>query len=374
MLNHRFMSIADRALQAVADSGHTKWDKDRLQKKLDETVVYLKDYCETFSGPGNIDYDPIELMLDARTKDQERSLEIVAVDKLTKVPKLKTEVIFYIHDCSGAYESLLLNISKKSTSEELLFKLGRRSEAGIKLHESAHFYVGPDITWKKEALHINLGSEVSTYRYQRGLSDFKLYFDRVQRGPVHVFVDRGPSIHLFLTTENWSRLFSLARLIDNEKIVVLKGTDGTLYHAKQVLGQLELSDAVVFRFNWETNRKDRIEVGLTTLDCTEILLEARTYILSENRHRAAEGWLVEVHPKSSEPPDVLKQKPRIQHRRRIIQYTLPGPTSTGDAPGDPLSATARVKNMIEKLERERKEVEEKDKRSKKGFFGRVFGK
>ncbi|EUC67764.1 hypothetical protein RSOL_553420 [Rhizoctonia solani AG-3 Rhs1AP] len=376
----QFMTIADYALQAAAgftqSPDNKPWDKEPLQEVLDKAVLDLEGYCKTLSGFE--DYDPIALMLKARSKDQERSLRIAAISKL------KSQVSFYIHEGSGPWKMLSLNISKESTSEELLFKLGRKPEAQIRLHESAHFYTGPDITWNKEVMHIKLGSDPSTYRPKPGFSDFKTYFGAPQQGPVHVFVDRNPSIHILLTATKWSRLFSLARLIDNDKIMVLKGVDGTLYHAQQVVGQLNIptSGAGVFQLDRATNNKDRINAELPTsaIDCIEILRNAHTFILAENRRWTTKEWLIEVAPTSHEPPKSLTEGPKIRHiGRRVIHHTLPESLpSTVNRAGTTANATIHVKGMVEKLEKERKEAEkrikEEQKGKGKGLFGRVFGR
>ncbi|CAE6418035.1 unnamed protein product [Rhizoctonia solani] len=331
-------------------------------------------------------------MLNARIKDQERSLRIATVDKLKKIPEIKSQIDFYIHDGSGPHQLLSLNISKKSTSEEILFKLGRNPTANIKLHESAHFYTGPDITWvnKNTVMHIKLGSDPSTYRSKKGFSDFKAYFDSVKRGPVHVFVDRNPSIHILLTTKKWSRLFSLARLIDNDKTMVLKSVDGSLYHAQQVVGQLILSSTGVgvFQLDRATNLKTRTQAGLTASDCIGILREARGFIVAEGRRLNKHGgWLIEVQPSSSEPFDG-STKPKIEYRKGISRnLLLDFSPSTGNVAGNSAQAvshgastgadaTTRVKEMVKKFEQEKKDTEkrEKERGEKKGFFGRVFGK
>ncbi|KDN35552.1 hypothetical protein RSAG8_11467, partial [Rhizoctonia solani AG-8 WAC10335] len=281
-------------------------------------------------------------MLEARIKDEKRSLRIAAVDKLKKIPEIKSQVTFYIHDGSGPHQLLSLNISKKSTSEEILFKLGRNPSAKIKLHESAHFYTGPDITIKG-AMQIKLGSGPSTYRSKEGFSDFKAYFDSVERGPVHVFVDRNPSIHILLTTKKWSRLFSLARLIDNDKTMVLKSVDGSLYHAQQVVGQLILSSTGVgvFQLDRATNLKTRTQAGLTASDCIGILREARGFIVAEGRRlNKYGGWLIEVQPSSSEPFDG-STKPKLEYRKGISRnLLLDFSPSTGNVAGNSAQAVS----------------------------------
>ncbi|KDN35559.1 hypothetical protein RSAG8_11474, partial [Rhizoctonia solani AG-8 WAC10335] len=324
-------------------------------------------------------------MLEARIKDEKRSLRIAAVDKLKKIPEIKSQIDFYIHDGSGPHQLLSLNISEKSTSEEILFKLGRNPTANIKLHESAHFYTGPDITWvnKNTVMHIKLGSDPSTYRSKKGFSDFKAYFDSVKRGPVHVFVDRNPSIHILLTTKKWSRLFSLARLIDNNKTMVLKSVDGSLYHAQQVVGQLSLSDAGVFQLDRAKNARIRTEARLVASDCIGILYEAREFIVKEgkrwdkpNNPQPTKGWLIE--PSSSEPFDG-STKPKIEHRkgisRNLLLDRLDFTPSTGDVADNSAQAvshgaskgadaTTHVKEMVKK-DAERRE---KERGEKKGFF------
>ncbi|CAE6455666.1 unnamed protein product [Rhizoctonia solani] len=376
----RFVAIANQALEAVANSGDTKEGKELLQGKLDKAISDLDEYCETLSLE---QCNPQALMLDARKKDQERNRKIVAVEKLKKIPEIKSGVEFYIHDGSNLSEQIQLNISKKSGSEEILFKLGRKLTPPIKLHENAYFYTGPDFTWNKSVVRIKWGSDPSKYHPKKGISDFKTYFDAVQRGPVHVFVDRNPSIHILLTNNKWSRLFSLSKIIDNGEIVVLKGADGPLYHA-QMVSQLALSSAWVFQVDRETNGKARTKAELTKSDCIGILREAHTFILTEDRRWGAKGWLIEICPKSDKPPDSSTEEHKIRHtEKRRIQLTLPDSLPpTGGGSSKLTNATIHVKEMVQRLEGERREAEEKEKergkgsgkKEKKGFFGRVFGK
>ncbi|CUA76587.1 hypothetical protein RSOLAG22IIIB_12376 [Rhizoctonia solani] len=406
-----FVTKADQALQAVAaPPGEKPWDQESLQRKIDEAILGLKDYCGTLelkysdrsiffptgtgTGADTVDielaysledheYSNFELMMfDARTKDQERSLKIAAVDKLKKIPEIKSEIDFYIHDGSAPSELIRLKISKKSTSEEVLFKLGRNPSVQIKLHEQAYLYTGPDITWQKSILLIDWGSNPSAYRPKKGIPDFKSYFESAQRGPVHVFVDRNPSIHILLTTNIWSRLFSLARLIDTKigKVMVLKGADGVLFHAQQVVGGIpsEGTGFEVFQLDRATKVKTRTEASLVASDCIGVLCKARDYIIQEGARWANsknQGWVIQVNPNLSEPPNVSMQ-PGIQRvRRKFLNDNLPSTgnvaatttVSHGSTGSKVADATTRVKEMVAKLE----EAEKKEKKEKKGFFGRL---
>ncbi|KAL5635285.1 hypothetical protein ACGC1H_004163 [Rhizoctonia solani] len=168
--------------------------------------------------------------------------------------------------------------------------------------------------------------------------------------------------------------------------MVLKGADGNLYHAEQLVGQLiiPISGAGVFKLNRTTNKKDRIEARLTKFDCVEILREARTFILTDDKRRDTGGWLIEIHPTSAMPPGNLTEEHKIrQTEKRKIQLVLPDSSpTTGNGAGKLTNATTHVKEMVERLEKERKQAEEKErersggKKENKGIFaiGRMFGK
>ncbi|CUA76972.1 hypothetical protein RSOLAG22IIIB_12460 [Rhizoctonia solani] len=376
---HKFTIIANQALQAVASStDNKKWSKDSLQEELDKAILDLEEFYGTLSDFK--DYDPRELMLHARKKDQERNRTIAAVDTLKKIPKIKSEVDFYIHDGGDLSENIRLNISKKSTSEEVLFKLGRNLSPRIELHENAYFYTGRDFTWTDlKVMHIKWGSDSSTYNPKEGVSDFKTYFDSVPRGPIHVFVDRNPSIHLLLTTNKWSRLFSLSKLVDNGNTMVLKGADGILFHAQQVVGQIPSgTEYVVFQFDRTTNTKTRANASLPALpNHIEILLEARKFIITEGARRAKAGWLVQVTPNLDDPPSFSTKK---HHKARIIHNSLPdAPSPRGLKMGKMEDATTHVRDMVARIEQEKRDAEDKKKEAEKrvkkgGLLNRFFGK
>ncbi|CAE6437442.1 unnamed protein product [Rhizoctonia solani] len=398
MLNDRFVAIADRALQAVAsvDSKMDKkqWD-EKLQTKLDEAILELAGYWDKLSGFGKD--DPMMQMIEAREKDEERKSKIISVGELKKIPKFKNDVKCYIHEGSGEHISVPLNISKQSTAEEVLFKLARNPDARIKLHESAFFYTR--LTWRGKdseikATHLELVSGASAYRAKKGFSDFKEYFNSTgpEPGPVHVFVDRNPSIHILLTTRNWSRLFSLARVIENETVVVLKGVDGTLYHARHVFEKLiqptTNMECMVFRLD-QQNMKTRTNVGLKATECINILCEARNFIRVEDKRKSPSKWLIEIPSASltTEPSfDSLASKPKMHYKPGLprplplgsstsvgsVAASSMRTTSQGSGTGGGSDATRRVKEMVERLENERKEAEKKEK-EKKGFLSRMFG-
>ncbi|KAH7313237.1 hypothetical protein B0J17DRAFT_687515 [Rhizoctonia solani] len=392
----KFVAVADRALQTVAfvdPKMDKKQREEKLQTKLDEAILELVEYWDKLSDFE--DYDPRMLMVEARGKDEERKSKILSVDELKKIPKLKSEVKCHIHEGSGSHIAISLNISKQSTAEEVLFKLARNAATQIKLHESAFFYTR--ISWKEKdsdttATNLDLVSGASTYRAKKGFSDFKEYFNSTERGPIHVFVDRNPSIRILLTTKDWSRLFSLARVIDKEKVVVLKSVDGTLYHAQHVVEKLIHSTknmkCEVFRLD-QQNTRTRTNAGLKPSDCIGMLCEARNFVRAEDKRKSPSKWLIEI-PSASlsmEPSfDNSPSKPKIQYKPGLPRSLPLGSsasvgsaaassmqtTSQGSGTGGGSDATRRVKEMVERLENERKEAEKKEK-EKKGFFGRVFG-
>ncbi|CAE6357855.1 unnamed protein product [Rhizoctonia solani] len=420
----KFVAIADLALQAVASKGKDIKNED-LQLKLDEAIIELVKYWQDLSTLGEHKYDPETLMLEARKTDEKRQRQIASVDELKKIPMLKTKVSFYIHEGSKQPLLLPLKVSESSTNEELLFKLGRNPASRIGLHENAFFYTqivweGDKTTAKNLGLTIGKGSE---YTSKEGLSDLNSYFKgKILQGPIHVFVDRNPCIHILLTTKDWSRLFSLVRLIDSNKVIVLKGefasppplgqldelrskrtgVDGTLYHAQQVVDKFIEPNARIDQYNvfWldqKANQKVRKDANIQApkSNCIGALCEARKFIIGQGGSRSdtikqpKPKWLIEIPSKALNTNPSFNgwgPKPRIQRPAFPLSSSNSGGVTTSSTQTtsrglgtrtEPDSATNRVKMMVERMENERKEAEKKEKekreKEKKGIFGRIFG-
>ncbi|CAE7170048.1 unnamed protein product [Rhizoctonia solani] len=355
----------------------------------------------------SVHYDPIELMYEARKKDEARQRTIMTKENIKKISLPKGTVPFHIHDGSPTTAIVSHRICKESTEEEVLFKLSRGG-AAIKLQENAFFYI--HIHWKGEnTMAVNLGlksSRTSELCSKKKLLAFKDYFDAnaslpASQGPlpVHVFLDRDPCIHILLTTKNWSRLFSLARIIENNQTIVLKGVDGTLYHAKQVMGELITPNAKIGQY-WVHRRGNiggqgsRYQVGLKApaSDCIGNLLQAREHIRQEEVRLKKESkypsWLIEIASEAlNKEPDFGKwgsnpkfASPSASGLRPTIREWRPAPsqavsgsagtTSHVSNSGQPEQAHSLVKKMAQKYEEDRKKNEKKDK----GFFGKLFGK
>ncbi|KAH7318030.1 hypothetical protein B0J17DRAFT_724325 [Rhizoctonia solani] len=232
------------------------------------------------------------------------------------------------------------------------------------------------MTWKQNdsdttAVNLDLVSGSSTYRAKKGLSDFKDYFNSTVRGLIHVLVDQDPSIRILLATKSWSRLFSLARVIENETVIVLKGVDGTLYHAQHVVGKLI-----------DSTKNMKCEVSRLNQENTRTRI--RNFVRAEDKRRSPSKWLIEISSASlsMEPSfDNSLLRPKIHYKSRFrpsfplgssasvgsVAASSMRTNSQGSGTGGGSDATRRVKEMVERLENERKEAEKKEK-EKKGFF------
>ncbi|KAG8755920.1 hypothetical protein FRC11_005661 [Ceratobasidium sp. 423] len=405
-LGLRFVATSEKALRDVAAHGHSKgkeFNDAHLQAQLDKAIETLWEYWDQLASAvdESDNYDPINLMYEARKKDEVRQRTIMTKENLQKITIPKETISFYIHDGTATPTLTPHRICKESTAEEVLFKLGRDPAVNVKLHENASFYT--HLSWKgEETMAVNLGltsSRTSEMCPKKGFSDFKKYFDiKGTPGPVHVFVDRNPCIHVLLTTTKWSRLFSLVKIIEKNKTIVLKGVDGTLYHAQQVVNELITPNAKVDQY-WvsrreqQGTRRTRQSAGLKApaSDCITNLLQAREYISKEDaRHQWPDpSWLIEI------PSQALKDNPTFDKwgsnpkfasasgsRPTMLKWN-PAP-STGHAASSSTSLTTQgsgtvggadqahsvVKRMAMKYEEDRKKNEKKEK----SFLGRFFGK
>ncbi|KAJ1309436.1 hypothetical protein OPQ81_006212 [Rhizoctonia solani] len=163
------------------------------------------------------------------------------------------------------------------------------------------------------------------------------------------------------------------RVIDNKTVIVLKGVDGILYHAQQVVEQLFQSNA-------------RLLPGQCKVHSVDLQSGARDFARGEDRRIPGKGWLVEISSALlvEQPTFDNRAKPKIQYRKGPIRPLLPGSSSSTGVPTTDSSrttplgtrgtgvsdATARVKEMVAQLEK--KEAENKGK-EKKGFFGKLLG-
>ncbi|KAJ1309449.1 hypothetical protein OPQ81_006225 [Rhizoctonia solani] len=200
---------------------------------------------------------------------------------------------------------------------------------------------------------------------------------------------RDPSIHILFVTKMWSRLYSLAGLIDNETVIVLKGVDGTLYHAQQVIEQLTHSGSSpqhyqIHRIDRQSGIGTRAPFFGTQSNGTSILFEAREFICREEKRRPENRWLVEISSGllDNEPTfDNWAKRPKIRYKPGSeIVLTRPSPptgsvttgltqaTSQGSRATGGSGATAHVKLMLAQLER--KENENRGKETK-GLFARI---
>ncbi|KAH7308364.1 hypothetical protein B0J17DRAFT_758782 [Rhizoctonia solani] len=158
-----------------------------------------------------------------------------------------------------------------------------------------------------------------------------------ERGPVHVFVDQNPSIHILLTTKDWSRLFSLVRAVDKEKVVILKSVDGTLYHAQH--------RHAVWVFRLDQNGRARVDLGHRASDIIGLLCETRNSILAEDKRQSPSKWLIEfpfVSPSAKPFFDSSPSKPKIQYKPRWPRpLPLGSSTSVGSVAASSMRTTSR---------------------------------
>ncbi|CUA71098.1 hypothetical protein RSOLAG22IIIB_09306 [Rhizoctonia solani] len=104
------------------------------------------------------------------------------------------------------------------------------------------------------------------------------------------------------------------------------------------------------------------------------LLQAYERIIDEygkiSRHSRC---LIEIGPTSETPPENVVEGTKI--RRRMI-HELPTDSTSSHASAINNNAAARVKAMVEKIEKEKKEAKNrnKDAEKKKGFLSKVFGR
>ncbi|CCO37109.1 hypothetical protein BN14_11260 [Rhizoctonia solani AG-1 IB] len=240
--------------------------------------------------------------------------------------------------------------------------------------------------------------------------DFKDYVKN-QSSPadIHVFVDKNPCIHILLTTRVWSRLFSLAGILQRGKVVVLKGVDGTLYHGQDVLEKFiepntRIEQYEVNRLGQETHKVDRTRTGIEApregfIHALNEVHEFVTGFEKRFKNDPRSKWLVKIPSKAlNKTPsfDGWGGKPKMQHtpgaqlwqpkQRPTPQYATSNPgrgassatssqgLGTGTSTLLPDSATNRVRKMVEKMEADKKAAEEKEKEQKgTGILRRVFG-
>ncbi|CAE7161978.1 unnamed protein product [Rhizoctonia solani] len=404
-LDLRFVVMSERAVRDVAahsTSNGRDFKDQELQARLDEVTEELWSYWDQLTSVVDSDhYDPIRLMYEARKMDEERQRTIITTNNIKKVPLPKREVPFYIHDGSPTAKFVSHRLCRESTIEEVLFKLSR-GDTAIKLQEKAFFYT--NISWKgNDTMAVNLGltpSKTSELCSKKRLSSFKEFFDTSASLPVplpvHVFVDRDPCIHILLTTKEWSRLFSLAIIIEKNQTIVLKGVDGTLYPAKQVVDELIAPNTMIrnygiYRRANRVGKRDRHLVGLPpTNDCIRNLLQVREYIYQADIERGKQttsttpSWLIEIDSEAlNEHPDFGKwgSNPKFASGLRpamrqwkpatsIAVGSSAGTTLHASNAGQPDQVHSLVKPMAQKYEERRKKNEKKDK----SFWGKLFGK
>jgi hypothetical protein len=146
----------------------------------------------------------------------------------------------------------------------------------------------------------------------------------LQDNQIHVFVDKNPCIHVLLTTLVWSRLFSLARIIEDGKVIVLKGdfplchlwsnvvtlrpvgVDGTLYHGQDVLEKFIEPNARIDRYelsrlDQETNtvvrENTRIKADVLKKGFINLLSEVQKSVITSEagfKNDLRSKWLVNV--------------------------------------------------------------------------------
>ncbi|CAE6480815.1 unnamed protein product [Rhizoctonia solani] len=254
-------------------------------------------------------------------------------------------------------------MSQGSTGEKTLFKLVRNRASRIRLHENAFLYNriawrGPDTT--SGNLGLTSGAQASRFVAKEELKDLNSLLKTGE--PLHAFIDRGPCIHVLILTKEWSRLFSLAGIIDQGRTPVLKGVDGALYHAQQVVDQLIQPNARVerydvYRFDQSSSSIVPIRVGWKTLDVVHMLVEARAFIISEgdkpgsmwigcealNKNPSFDGWgprhrihfksgLPNVVPASSREEDIRSEEESVRSKEKGHSSVEQGIANTSQGP------------------------------------------